>query len=241
MANLYKSIFRQNLTKIYANVTLVTMISITEVVEELVKSSPLLEDGLTRGIISYSALARDLRPQIEKKLLKSAGRSAIVMALKRTSGKLKTKRKTVQQMVNLSGITIRSNLAELTYLNSNTIIEKHKKVFLASEKRKDIFCNLTQGVRETMLIVGEEILTEMEKIFADERLVAKIKDLSSITILLTKETVSTSGVYYSILKLLAWNEINIIDVISTYSELTIILSNADIDRAFSILKNYKNS
>jgi DNA-binding transcriptional ArsR family regulator len=217
------------------------MISAAEIVENLVKASPLLEDGLARGIISYSALARDLRPQIEEKLLKSVGRGAIVMALKRTSNKLKTKRKVTQQVINLSGITARSNLAELTYLNSDTIIEKHKKVFLASEKRKDIFCNLSQGVRETMLIVGEEILAEMEKIFADERLVAKIKNLSSITILLTKETVSTPGVYYSILKLLAWNEINIIDVISTYSELTIILSNNDIDRAFSILKNYKNS
>ena len=217
------------------------MISTTAVVEELVKASPLLEDGLARGIISYSALARDLRPQIEAKLLKSVGRGAIVMALKRTSSKLKTKRKVTQQIINLSGITARSNLAELTYLNSDTIIEKHKEVFSVSEKRKDIFCNLTQGVRETMLIVGEEILMEMEKLFADERLVAKIKNLSSITILLTKETVDTPGVYYSILKLLAWNEINIIDVISTYSELTIILSNDDIDKAFSLLKNYKNS
>ena len=217
------------------------MLSITDIVEELVKASPLLEDGLGRGIISYSALARNLRPQIEERLLKSASRGAIVMALKRTSSDLKSKTKTVQQTINLSGITARSNLAELTFLNSDTIIEKHKKVFLVSEKRKDIFCNLSQGVRETMLIVGEEILDEMEKIFADERLVAKINNLSSITILLTKETVSTPGVYYSILKLLAWNGINIIDVISTYSELTIILSNDDIDKAFSILKNYKNA
>ena len=217
------------------------MISTAEVVENLVKASPLLEDGLARGIISYSALARDLRPQIEEKLFKSVGRGAIVMALKRTSSKLKTKKQVTQNLINLNGITARSNLAELTYLNSDTIIEKHKKVFLASEKRKDIFCNLSQGVRETMLIVGEDILAEMEKIFADERLVAKIKDLSSITILLTKEIVNTPGVYYSILKLLAWNEINIIDVISTYSELTIILSNNDIERAFSILKNYKNN
>jgi len=217
------------------------MISTAEVVESLVKASPLLEDGLSRGIISYSALARDLRPQIEEKLLKNVGRGAIVMALKRTSNKLKTKRKVTQNLINLNGITARSNLAELTYLNSDTIIEKHKKVFLASEKRKDIFCNLSQGVRETMLIVGEDILNEMEKIFADERLVAKIKNLSSITILLTKEIVNIPGVYYSILKLLAWNEINIIDVISTYSELTIVLSNNDVDKAFSILKNYKNT
>ena len=89
-----------------------------------------------------------------------------------------------------------------------------------------------------MLIVGDEILPEMEEIFKDEKLIAKIKNLSSITILLSQETVNTTGAYYSILKLLAWNEINIIDVISTYTELTIILSDTDIDKAFSILKNY---
>lgn len=43
------------------------MISTSEVVQSIIQKSPLLEDGLARGIINYSALARDLRPQIEKK------------------------------------------------------------------------------------------------------------------------------------------------------------------------------
>jgi len=217
------------------------MISTTEVVHDLIQNSPLLEDGLARGIISYSALARDIRPHIEKKLMKSITRGAIVMALKRSSILLQKRSRTIQHIVKLNRLSVRSGLVEFTYNNSDTIVEKYKEVFAVAEKRKDVFCTLSQGVRETMIVIGEEIAVEVERIFKNERLIAKIENLSSIIILLSKETVNTPGVYYSILKLLAWNGISFVDVISTYSELTIIFSNNEIDKAFSLLNHYKDN
>jgi len=44
-------------------------------------------------------------------------------------------------------------------------------------------------------------------------------------------------VHYSILKQLAWSNINVIEVVSTYTEFTVIIDNARIDTAFSVLKN----
>ncbi|MBU4098539.1 aspartate kinase [Patescibacteria group bacterium] len=217
------------------------MISTSEVVQSIIQKSPLLEDGLARGIINYSALARDLRPQIEKKLMKSIKRGAIVMALKRVSKSLKYEKQKIRQTINLSGLTIRSNLVEFTYANSDTMTEKPKQVFTISEKRKGVFCNISQGVRETMIVAAEEVEDEIKKIFKQERLIASIGDISAITILLNKESIITPGVYYSVLKLLAWNNINIIDVISTYSELTVIFDNKDIDKAFTILRNYNSN
>lgn len=217
------------------------MISISEVVQSIVQTSSLLEDGLSRGIISYSALARDLRPQIEKKLIKTVSRGAIVMALKRVSKDLKRKQHVIRQIVNLNGLTVSSNLVELTYANSDTMAEKPKQVFAISEKRKGIFCSLSQGVRETMIVAAEEIEDEIKNIFRQERIIARLGDISAITILLNKKCVVTPGAYYSVLKLLAWNDINIIDVISTYSELTIIFDNKDIDKAFAILRSYNPS
>jgi hypothetical protein len=214
------------------------MISTSEVVKSIVQTSILLEDGLSRGIISYSALARDLRPQIEKKLMKPITRGAIVMALKRVSKDLKYKQQKIRKIVNLSGLNVRSNLVEITYANSDTMTEKPKQIFAIAEKRKGVFCSLSQGVRETMIVAAEEIEDEIKKIFKEERLIACISDISAITILLTKESVVTPGVYYSVLKLLAWNDINIIDVISTYSELTVMFANKDIDKAFTILRSY---
>lgn len=215
------------------------MISTAEVVQAIVRASPLLEDGLGKGIISYSALSRDIRPQIEKKLFKSVSRGSIVMALKRVSRDLKRKQRKISQAMNLSGLTVRSNLVELTYANSDTMSDKPKQVFSICEKRKDVFCSLSQGVRETMIVASEEIKDEIINIFKQERLLASINNISAITILLNKASIHTQGVYYSVLKILAWNNINIIDVISTYSELTIMFENNDIDRAFTTLRNFK--
>ena len=49
------------------------------------------------------------------------------------------------------------------------------------------------------------------------------------------------GVYYYIFKELAWDNINIADVISTANEFTVIINNNDIHRAFSILMKTKQS
>ncbi|HUD44676.1 MAG TPA: hypothetical protein VMR41_03995 [Patescibacteria group bacterium] len=215
------------------------MISTADVVSEIIRNQPLLEDGLSRGIISYSALARDIRPQIEEKLMKKVTRGAIVMAVKRVSKNLKNRVKKTDQEINLTGITVRSDLVELTYANSETIAGNFKHVFSIAEKHNETMCNLSQGIRETMFIVGKDIVLDIEKLFRNERYVAKVENLSSITILLAKNTINIPGVYYSILKLFAWNDISVIDIISTFSELTIIFNNKDIDTAFSLLKNYK--
>ncbi len=69
-------------------------------------------------------------------------------------------------------------------------------------------------------------------------MISFITNLSSITIRTPKEWVYTPGGDYAILKRLAWENINIVEILSTYTELTIIFDNKDVDKAFSVLKNF---
>jgi hypothetical protein len=50
--------------------------------------------------------------------------------------------------------------------------------------------------------------------------------------------VGTPGVYYSIFKQLAWGNVNVVDVVSTYTEFTVLFEFQNVDRAFSILKRF---
>ncbi|MDB4344442.1 hypothetical protein OAA35_01030 [bacterium] len=45
--------------------------------------------------------------------------------------------------------------------------------------------------------------------------------------------------YYYIFKKLAWTGINIVEIISTTNEFTLVVSDDDIDKAFSILIGLK--
>lgn len=214
------------------------MISTSQVIEELIRKSPFLEEVLASGIVNYSSLARKFKPQVEKRLLKNIKEGAIVMALMRLSQNLKKTLTVGDPLKALGDITIRSNLIDITFLNSPSLIKAQEKLLTKISTKHGEFLTISSGTSEVTIIASRNIEEEIKEIFKDEKEVSSFSNLSSITIRLNPETSHIPGVYYSILKLLAWERINVTEVVSTYTELTIVLENKDIDHAFSILKNF---
>ena len=70
---------------------------------------------------------------------------------------------------------------------------------------------------------------------------SKKENLSSITIQLHKQNTEIFGLYYSILGIIAWRGISIIEVISTTNELTIILKDNHVSTALESLIELKKS
>lgn len=209
------------------------------VVEEIIKKSPFLEEALAEGIINLSSLSRQIKPEIDEQLHKDVQIGAIVMALKRLSPKFDPNLKIkVKKVINrLGDITVRSKITYFTFENSETIIDKQAELLKGLKGKKDTFFAFSQGVYETTIILSDSEKNGVESIFATETLVQATKGLSSITIKLPRENADTSGIYYFILKKIAWEGINILDIISTTHEFTIIVNDESVDRAFSILKN----
>ena len=76
----------------------------------------------------------------------------------------------------------------------------------------------------------------MEKILQNEKNVKTIEKLASLTIRIPVEAVNNPGYFYSLTKALNWESINIIEIVSTLRELTFILRDIDISRAFETIK-----
>lgn len=213
------------------------MISTTTVVEELIKKAPFLETAMAEDLVNYSSLARHLQPEIEKRLFKDIKEGAIIMALKRASLRMKGNiPKSDNILKNLGDITIRSNLVDYTFLNSPTLGDAQNKILERTAGRKDIFITVSHGISQVTVISSEAVEKDIKEIFKQETKVCSINGLSSLTIRIPEEATKTPGVLYSILKVLAWEGINMIETISTFTELTIILGTKDIERAFSLLK-----
>ena len=213
------------------------MITIAEAVEELVRYSPLLEEGISRGIINYSALARLIKIDVEEKVFKTIKTGAIIMALKRLSKRKYSKEKDVRAIFKQNpDMIVRSNLMEYTLVNSDTLIDKYRHFFEKIRKNHRYFFIITQGVFETALILSQDLKPLVESNFKDEKIILITENLSAITIQLPAINVTTPGLYGYILKTLGWEGINVIEVASTYTEITIILKEIDVDRAFSVLK-----
>lgn len=218
------------------------MKTISSVVEQYIKSKPFLLSSLSQGIINLTSQARIMMPELEAHLGKDVKQGAVVMSLKRLSEELdfKINYKISKVLKNIGEITVRSSLTDFTYVISDTLLDNQAKLISEINKYQDIFYTSSRGVNETNIVISASVEELIETIFKHEKLTHKIENLSSITVKLPQENISTPGVYYYIFQRLAWEGIIIHEVISTTNEFTIIVSDDQIDIAFKVIKDLKN-
>jgi len=134
---------------------------------------------------------------------------------------------------------VRSDLIDFTIENSETIQKSQANLIQFLQEDKDCFFTLCKGITETTYIMNAKYIDESRRFFANETIKAQNLNLSSITVKLPTTNIETYGVYYYILKHLAWEGINIVQVVSTANEFTAIVHSNDIDDAFKILMQLK--
>lgn len=215
------------------------MVSISHVVEDIVKHRPYLSESLAAGIINVSSLARQLQGEVERSLKKEVNTGAIVMALNRLAPYLQV-REQVQLnklLSNMGDIILRSNLCDYTFKNSPTLLDCHIEVLKNLVKNDDVFYTLVQGVFETNLVISDTMEELIADYFKDEVCLFKQSGLSSVTLKLPKGNSMQPGFYYTIMKELSWEGINLTEVISSTNEFTVVVDNSLIDITFVVLKN----
>ena len=218
------------------------MKTISSVVEQYIKSKPFLLSSLSQGIINLTSLARIMMPELEAHLGKDVKQGAVVMSLKRLSEELdfKINYKISKVLKNIGEITVRSSLTDYAFVISDTLLDNQAKLISEINKHQDIFYTSSRGVNETNIVTSDSLGPIIDVLFKNEKLTHKIENLSSITVKLPQENISTPGVYYYIFQRLAWEGIIIHEVISTTNEFTIIVSDEQIDIAFKVIKDLKN-
>ncbi|WP_299106136.1 hypothetical protein [uncultured Winogradskyella sp.] len=214
------------------------MKTIASCVQEIIVASPFLEEGLSRQIINFSALAKDLNEPISKMLRKPVKEGAIMMALRRYQQPInlensKSLKKAFEQ---LGDITVRSNLSDFTFQNSKTLIDSHSQILDKISSNHQIFYAFTRGMFESNIIISTSEKDSILKAFKNETQIGLQEKLSAISIYLPKGNSKIVGLYYQIFKRLAWENITLYEVVSTTNEFTIVVEDYLVDKAFSAIK-----
>ena len=218
------------------------MKTISSVVENYVKNKPFLSTALSEGIINLTSLSRKIKPEIELVLKKQIRSGAIVMALKRISNSLEfvSTHKILKILKNIGDITVRSNLIDYSFKVSDSLLSCQAKFLSEIDNPQLFFYTSSRGVTESNIIISNEMKEKMETYFKKEILIKKTDNLSSISIKLPVENISIPGIYYFIFQKMSWEGINIIEVISTSNEFTIVVDDQNVNDAFKIIKNLKS-
>jgi len=215
--------------------------NIAQAVDEQISKSPFLEEALSENLINVSSLARKLKPDLEKQLGRDVQTGAIVMAINRRPAQASFRiSKTIREfMLRLGDIIVRSDLRDYTFENSSGLNTCNRLLMDSIAGEKEIFCTISQGVFETTLVVSNLLSNRIKDIYSNEKYISGKERLSSVTIRLPESNTEVSGIYYFLLKQLAWMGINICEVISTTNEVTLVVSEKDVHKAFALLMEMK--
>ena len=211
------------------------MRTISQAVEEIIQRSPFLSETIAEGVANNAQIARKIKADVEKILLEKVTPAAIAMALHRIGKRVRRPQYGEKMLKHIHDITVRSNLVEILFDNS-AATELLETLIATAKKRDDLFVNFSRGLHETLLIVNKTFEHELAPVLRKQKNVRRRDGLSAITMQLPTSSLNVPGVYYPILKAIAWEGISFVEVMSVDTEFSILFEDKDIDRAFAVIK-----
>ena len=214
------------------------MVTVSHLVKKIVGENSFLMEAMGKELISYGNLAEQLKQEIEKELGKKIKEPAIIMALRRYADDLRDFDKKTRRFRFEGEILMRTNIMDFNIVKSNSLLNKIKNLYgLIDFERGDVL-KIIVGNNEVSIITNEKYKEKLSNFLKGEKIINKEFDVVSLTLSFrSKDFIYTPGVVFTAVRNLAWNNINILEIVSTMTELTFILKKKDSIKAYNILSS----
>ena len=211
------------------------MVTISHIVQKIINDKTFLLEPMSRGIVAYGSLAEQIKPEIEEELGKEVKTHAIVMALRRYAESLKAKHKKIIFDYS-SEIILKTDICDLSLLRSTSLLNKLKRLYDVVDFEKGDILNIIHGRHEVSVVTNERYREKLLNLLTSEKILNIEKNLVSLTLTYSKDFLYTPGVIFNIVRNIAWENINIYEIVSTNTELTFILNKKDAIKGYKVLE-----
>ncbi len=212
--------------------------SIASYVKRIIDRSPFLSDMLIQDIASYSNLALSIKPKVEELYGSSVSTSSIVMAIRRYADELRAKPRGKRSEDIGYEIQMKTNIYDVNLHRDDRFVSKLPEIYGSVHPENGDFINVTIGSHEITLSVSENCREVVDSVLKDFDIVHSYSDLVALTIAFHGNFLQTPGITYLAVRKLAWEHINIIEIVSTMNVLTFIISREDSHRAYQALEAF---
>lgn len=216
------------------------MVTISHLVKKLVNEMPFLYEVMRKKLINYGSVALFLKPKIEKELEKSVKTSAIIMALRRYADEMIKKYDggTILKIFNdNTELNMKSGLCSINVNKSRTLFEKLKLVYNLMNYEKSDILNIVHGHNSVTIITNEKHKKKLLEFIKGEKVTHIEDNLSQLSMKFPEEYLYTPGILYQLTKELLWKNINLIEIVSTLTELHFLIKRKDAIRGYEALED----
>ncbi|MBI4440085.1 hypothetical protein HY638_03875 [Candidatus Woesearchaeota archaeon] len=213
------------------------MVTVSHIVKKIVQERPFLEEALGNRIISYGNLAEELTPLIEEELGKKVKHAAVAMALRRHGDEVEKKNISASKFPKHSELIMKTSLVDFTVRRTPTLLAKLKSIYHLVDFEKGDTLNIIIGNYEVSVVISEKYHDKLVDFLKGEKILNREEGLVSLTLTFSRDFIHTPGVIFTVIRRLAWENINIFEIVSTFTELTLILQKKDSLSAYHSLQN----
>jgi len=212
------------------------MVTISHIVTKLINDNIYLQEAIGKGIASYGSVAKKLKPDIEGELNKEVAHYAIVAAIRRYSEKMNYRFHDIKFDANTSEVNLKTNVMDINILRSNTLFDKLKRIYDIIQFEKGDILHIIYGKNSLSIVTNERYKENICQFLRDENITNIEENLVSLSFTIDKGLVDRAGVLFQIVRNFAWENINIIEVISIDLEITFIVDVKDAVRGYKALQ-----
>ena len=199
------------------------MVTISHVVHKLVDEKVYVQEAIAKGIASYGSVAKHLKPEIEEELRKEVAHYAIVAALRRYADKINSKFKNINFDANNSEVNLKTHIIDINLQKKPCLFDKLKKIYDFIQFEQGDLLHIIYGRNTVNIITNERYKEKIERFLQNERILKIDENLVALSFSIDKRLSKTPGVLFRIVRNFAWEDINIIDIITIDLELTFIV------------------
>jgi len=206
---------------------------VARAVQELLLSKPALLAALSMGVVNYSALARSLKGEVERRLGREVSEAAVKVALIRFREHLSRSiaGESVVKIVAESSTSLVDDVGLLTVRAGDPVALAP----LLSGVRARLL-QITQGVHTLTVVTDTDVLEGLLRRLDPRVVEAVYRDQAAVILVSPRDIITTPGVMAYLTTLLAVNGINITQVISTHTDTLFILGRREAVEAYSLLR-----
>ena len=214
------------------------MESVSSVVKKLLKQKPFLLEAFERGILSYGSLAEEFKPLIEQSLNKEVKESAIVMALRRYADDVQRTTPVIRENRLSCEIVMKTNICDFNMRKTENLLPRLKELYGIVNLGRGDFLNVTIGNDEISIAVSDKYEKEVRDFLGEQENLDFRDGLVSLTLIFSGDFMHTPGVVFQALRKLAWENINVYEIISTMTELTVVIERNASTRGYEALQEF---
>src|SRR5579885_1122182 len=212
------------------------MIKVTEVVREIIFDSEIALHALAQGYLNLSAYADSIQSEVERRCRKPVRVGTIVVAISRLA-RVVEKRDALLPPIEINHIAAKTGLVEITFDKTRGNRDRLQRLYTDNEFLSADFFTVTYGIGELSIVVPSTLKKAVLKHYGKQKPKLLLEDLAGLTVRFDEKCIWIPNIIFALVRPLAMKRINIVEIVSTFTELTFIVSQNDLQEAFIILSS----